>query len=168
MSIEGTQWQLRHLASRPEYNGQHVTVVEKMDETTGRIRVRFDSSSVYIRVKPQNLVSRIDEKIDATTVAAAFSQLRNDTATKTDLNMSAFIERYSRGDFDGALHAAATWSLEEIKQVKAEWGTMPPVDAASGPTRADAHEVLKEKREARGRVVSNYEKVRNFDGRMKR
>ena len=115
MSIVGTQWTVEKLQTRPDYNGSFVTVVETLDEATDRIRVRFDSSDKCIRVHPHNLVSRRDDKVDASVVAAAFSSLK--ASTTDDSHMQAFISRYENSDFDGALSAAATWSLTQLKQI---------------------------------------------------
>ena len=113
MSIVGTQWKLHKLSSCPDHNGQDVTVVENLDASTGRIRVQVDCSQQCFRVRPRNLVSRQDPNIDATIVSAAFAHLKTQTPENRDEHMAAFISRYEGGDFDGALSAAATWSLEQ-------------------------------------------------------
>lgn len=114
MSIVGTKWKLKYLTRRPDYNELHVTIVKNLDEA-GRIRVIIDSTDQYISVKPNNIVSRQDESVDATVVSAALSHLKTKAAQTRDTHMDTFLKRYERGDFDGALSAAATWSLKRAK-----------------------------------------------------
>lgn len=118
MSFVGTKWKLDKLLRRSELNGRLVTVVENMEKTSGRVLVEFDDGkdNTRILVKPNNLVSRLDDAVDATFLADAFASLRNN-ASGDDVHMNSFIKRYEQGDFKGALSAAGCWSLKQLHPI---------------------------------------------------
>lgn len=113
MSIVGTRWKLHALSSRPDYNGRSVVVVENLDAGSDRLCVKFETSETKLRVKPNNLVSHADDNVNASVLALAYTALKRQTSMQKDAKMDEFLCRYDKGDFDGALSAAATWTLTQ-------------------------------------------------------
>jgi hypothetical protein len=113
MSIAGTRWKLKGLLTRPDYNGRFVTIVANVDPCSGRLRVQLEDSTECIRVRPCHLASPRDPNVDATIVSAAFELLKKQTSAADDPAMAAFLGRYERGDFEGALSSAGMWSLQQ-------------------------------------------------------
>ncbi len=115
MSTPGSKWKLRHLTQRSDLNGREVTIVEALDKSSGRVRVRFDDNATEpVRVKLCNLVSRVEEGVDAGLLTSALESLKANA--DDDINMRSFASRYEQGDFDGALSAASAWSLKNAKE----------------------------------------------------
>ena len=110
--LRNTQWSLNNLATRADLNGQTVTVIEEYDTDRDRIRVVTTTSNETLRVRPERLVSLNDSQVTARTVLHAITHIQQ----YPDANIASFVGRWQQGDYDGALSAAATFTLNAMKR----------------------------------------------------
>lgn len=108
--LRNTQWSLHGLTTRADLNGQTATVIEEYDTDRDRIRVTTISNEI-LRVRPERLISLNDSQVTARTVLQAITHIQQ----SPDANISSFVGRWQQGDHDGALSAAATFTLNAMK-----------------------------------------------------
>jgi hypothetical protein len=109
--LRNTQWSLDGLATRTDLNGRMVTVIEDYDANSDRIRITTMSNET-LRVRPDRLISLNDSQVTARIVLSAITHIQHNP----DANLTSFIGRWQQGDHDGALSAAATFTLNAIKR----------------------------------------------------
>ena len=85
--------------------------------TTDRIRVLTDANE-HLRARPERLASLNDASVAARTLVDALAHTRR---RSTDhVNLASFVARLERGDRDGALSAAATFTLDAMRKSKGD------------------------------------------------
>lgn len=109
--LRNTQWSIDGLATRTDLNGRMVTVVEEYDTNSDRIRVTTMSNET-LRVRPDRLISLNDPRVTARIMLSAITHIQHNP----DANLTSFIGRWQQGDHDGALSAAATFTLNAINR----------------------------------------------------
>ena len=110
--LRGSSWVIRGLQVRTDCNGICVTIVDDGDSTT-RLRV-VTPAGEYLRVQAHRLQSLHNPSTYANMVLDAEKFMR--AHARDDRDLAQFLSNWERGDQDGALSAAAKWSLREIER----------------------------------------------------
>lgn len=106
----GTEWKLRGLKTKSEWNGRSVKIVDKLDETYFKIYLIGECKEYKINRK--YLVSRVNPEVTPDLFEQAMAHLM----TSSDDCIKQVVSQIKTEKFEEAKLNAAKWSLKQLQK----------------------------------------------------
>ena len=108
----GTEWKLRDLKTRCEWNERTVRIVDKLDDMYFKIHFINDEHKEY-KIHRKYLIS----KVNAEVTPDVFEQAMVHLMKSSDDNIKEVVSQIETGRFEEAKSNAAKWSLKQLKKI---------------------------------------------------